>query len=75
MIDLRIPKPGDAIEDGTIIEWLVADGERVAVGQPLYRLETDKTEMEIESPGAGIMRIEADTGERYPVGTIIGTIE
>ncbi|MDG2028799.1 MAG: biotin/lipoyl-binding protein [Acidimicrobiales bacterium] len=75
MIDLRIPKPGDAIEAGTIIEWRVADGDTVSVGQVLYVLETEKTEMEIESPAAGILRIEADPGEELPVGTVIGTIE
>lgn len=75
MIDLRIPKPGDAIESGKIVEWRVADGEHVTEGQVLYLLETEKTEMEIESPATGTLRIEADPGEVLPVGTVIGTIE
>ena len=75
MIDLRIPKTGDAIEAGKIVEWLAGDGDTVVQGQVLYLLETEKTEMEIESPATGILRIEADPGEMLPVGTIIGTIE
>ena len=75
MIDLRIPKTGDAIESGTIIEWLAEDGATVTQGQILYRLETDKTEVEIECPASGVLRIEAPAGEAFPVGTVIGMIE
>jgi|AP95_1055475.scaffolds.fasta_scaffold00478_5 2-oxoglutarate dehydrogenase E2 component (dihydrolipoamide succinyltransferase) len=75
MIDVRIPKTGDAVEFGTIIEWLVQDGGVVHRDQPIYLLETDKVEMEIDSPADGVLRIVAETGEEYPVGTIIATIE
>jgi pyruvate/2-oxoglutarate dehydrogenase complex dihydrolipoamide acyltransferase (E2) component len=75
MMDIRIPKTGDAIDHGTILEWLVADGDDVTAGQPIYRLETEKTEMDIESPIDGVLRIEGDTGEQYEIGTVVATIE
>lgn len=46
---------GDTVDKVVIIEWLVAAGERVAVGDPLVRVETDKVEVEIDAPLAGIV--------------------
>ena len=37
--------------EGTLVEWLVADGDAVTPGDVLYRIETDKVENEIEAPG------------------------
>ncbi len=61
--------------EGTIAEWLVEDGATVEAGQPIYRIETDKTDAEIESPVGGVLHIEADPGEVLEVGTPIGEIE
>jgi len=73
--EIRIPKPGDAVMEGTLVEWLVDDGARVEIGQQLYMLETDKVEMEVESPTAGVIRLIGREGEIYPVGELIATIE
>lgn len=72
---LFIPRLAVSMTEGTITEWLVEDGATVAAGQPIYLLETDKTEAEIEAPAAGVLHIEADTGEVLEVGTPIGEIE
>jgi pyruvate/2-oxoglutarate dehydrogenase complex dihydrolipoamide acyltransferase (E2) component len=71
---LLIPKLGVAMTAGTIVEWLVADGDRVSAGDAIYLLETDKAETEVSAPISGVVRIEAGTGESYPVGTCIGEI-
>ena len=47
----------------------------VTEGQPLYLLEADKSANEVESPASGTLRIVAQPGETYEVGTILGTIE
>jgi pyruvate/2-oxoglutarate dehydrogenase complex dihydrolipoamide acyltransferase (E2) component len=73
--EVRIPKPGDAIVDGTIVEWLCADGARVEEGQVIYRLETEKAEIEIEAPASGRLRRIGVEGETYPVGALIATID
>jgi biotin carboxyl carrier protein len=72
---ISIPKLGVSMTEGTLVEWLVADGDAVQVGDILYRVETDKVENEIESPVAGVVRITGEEGETYDVGTQIGTIE
>ena len=72
---ISIPKLGVSMTEGTLVEWLVADGATVAPGDPLYRIETDKVENEIEAPVAGVVRISGEEGETYEVGTQIGSIE
>jgi pyruvate/2-oxoglutarate dehydrogenase complex dihydrolipoamide acyltransferase (E2) component len=74
MVTIQIPKLGVAMTEGTLVEWAVADGETVGVGQVLYRLETDKVENEVESPAAGTIRLVAAPGETYPVGTVVAEI-
>jgi pyruvate/2-oxoglutarate dehydrogenase complex dihydrolipoamide acyltransferase (E2) component len=73
--EIRIPKPGDAIVDGTLAEWLCADGASVEEGQVIYRLETEKAEIEIEAPASGRLRRIGVEGATYPVGTLVATIE
>ncbi|MGC1416996.1 MAG: lipoyl domain-containing protein [Candidatus Acidiferrum sp.] len=71
---LKIPKLGMSMNEATIVEWLVADGDSVQEGQPLYLLETDKTENEVPSPVAGVIRLIGVVDETYEVGTVIAEI-
>lgn len=71
---LKIPKLGMSMGEGAIVEWLVPDGSVVAIGQPLYLLETDKTQVEVESPVAGTIRLIGVVDESYEVGTVIAEV-
>jgi len=71
---LKIPKLGMSMNEATIVQWLVADGDSVQVGQPLYLLETDKTENEVPSPVAGVITLIGAVDETYEVGTVIAEI-
>jgi pyruvate/2-oxoglutarate dehydrogenase complex dihydrolipoamide acyltransferase (E2) component len=71
---LKIPKLGMSMTEATIVEWLVADGDSVQEGQPLYLLETDKTENEVPSPVAGVITLIGTVDETYEVGTVIAEI-
>ena len=71
---LTIPKLQMSVTEGTLTEWLVADGEVVEEGQPIYSLETDKSIQDIEAPTAGRLTQKVAAGETYPVGTEIGEI-
>jgi len=71
---LKIPKLGMSMNEATIVEWLVADGDSVQEGQPLYLLETDKTENEVPCPVAGVIRLIGVVDETYEVGTVIAEI-
>ncbi len=63
------------MSEGTLVEWLVSDGQTVNVGDILYRIETDKVENEIEAPAAGVVHLSGVEGETYEVGTQIGSID
>jgi pyruvate/2-oxoglutarate dehydrogenase complex dihydrolipoamide acyltransferase (E2) component len=71
---LKIPKLGMSMNEATIVQWLVADGDSVQVGQPLYLLETDKTENEVPSPVEGVITLIGVVDETYEVGTVIAEI-
>lgn len=73
--EIILAKIGFSMTEGQIAEWMAADGDHVTEGQPLYALEADKSTNEVESPATGILRIEAEAGETYEVGTVIGYIE
>jgi pyruvate/2-oxoglutarate dehydrogenase complex dihydrolipoamide acyltransferase (E2) component len=74
-IPIQIPKLSIAIHEATPLEWLVADGQSVHEDDPLFVLETDKVETEVNSPASGVVRWNAELGRAYPVGTRIGHIE
>jgi pyruvate/2-oxoglutarate dehydrogenase complex dihydrolipoamide acyltransferase (E2) component len=74
-VEVLLPKLGFSMEEGELAEWLVEDGGRAVEGEPLYALESDKSTQEVESPATGTLRILKQTGETYPVGTVLGMIE
>lgn len=73
--EVRIPSIGFSTQEGTLTEWLVADGASVEQGQPLYTLELDKSVQEIESPASGTLKIIGEVGEVYEIGSLIAEIE
>lgn len=73
--DILLPKLGFSMTEAQIAEWLVEDGAEVKEGDPLYSLEADKSTNEVEAPATGTLRIIAEVGETYEVGTVLGRIE
>ncbi|MDF8335269.1 biotin/lipoyl-containing protein [Novosphingobium cyanobacteriorum] len=73
--EVLLPKIGFSMNEGTLAEWLVADGGQAVEGQPLFALESDKSTNEVDSPATGTLRIIAQIGEVYEVGTVLGVIE
>jgi pyruvate/2-oxoglutarate dehydrogenase complex dihydrolipoamide acyltransferase (E2) component len=73
--EVLLPKIGFSMSEGAVAEWLVADGQDVAEGQPLFLLESDKSTNEIEAPASGTLRILIAAGETHEVGTVLATID
>ncbi|MGI4789906.1 MAG: dihydrolipoamide acetyltransferase family protein [Janthinobacterium lividum] len=74
MPEVIMPKMGDAMEEGTLLEWKKQDGETVKSGDVIAEIETDKSNVEIEAEDAGILHVKAEAGAVLPVGTIIAII-
>ncbi|SFS09512.1 dihydrolipoamide acetyltransferase family protein [Sphingomonas jatrophae] len=70
-----MPKWGIEMTEGTIAEWLVAEGEPFERGKVLTAIETDKitNEVEAEAPGQ-FARIVATPGQTYPVGALLAVL-
>jgi 2-oxoglutarate dehydrogenase E2 component (dihydrolipoamide succinyltransferase) len=73
---LTMPAMGEGIIEATITRWLVSQGEKVTVDQPLLEVATDKVDSEIPSPVEGILsRLVYNEGEIPKVGEVIAIID
>ncbi len=73
--EVVVPQMGESVLEGTIVEWKVAEGDRVKVNQPLVEIMTDKVNVEIPSAIEGVVeKIYVQPGEMVPVGRLLCTI-
>ena len=70
--DYVMPKLAMGMNEGTIIEWLVSEGQQVARGAPLMQVETEKVVYDVEAPTAGWFHILVPAGETVPAESRIG---
>ncbi|MGZ8567224.1 MAG: biotin/lipoyl-containing protein, partial [Actinomycetota bacterium] len=71
-----MPDLGEGLEGGTVVVWLVAEGDTVGLNEPLVEVETAKATVEIPSPFTGtVVRLHGATGEDVPVGAPLVTFE
>ncbi|WP_283139364.1 dihydrolipoamide acetyltransferase family protein [Rhizohabitans arisaemae] len=75
MPEIVMPRLSDAMDEGVVLKWLVADGHQVEVGQEFVEIETDKTTVEVESEHAGVLRHGVPEGASIEVGGPIGSID
>jgi pyruvate dehydrogenase E2 component (dihydrolipoamide acetyltransferase) len=70
-----MPKMSDTMEEGVVVKWLKREGDRVASGDALAEIETDKAVLELEAGAAGVLRkILAWEDTKVPVGQPIAVI-
>ena len=55
LIPIYMPKFGMTMEEGLIVEWLVAEGDSVAEGDGVVLIETEKVSTEVEAPTGGVV--------------------
>src|SRR5688572_26316337 len=74
--NIVVPEVGESIVDARIAKWLRKEGDAVAAGDPLVELETDKIDLEVGAPQAGVLsRIDRKDGEDVKVGEVLGVID
>lgn len=71
-IEVTLPKLGLTMEEGTLEEWLVNDGDVITVGTPLLRLATDKIDVDVEAEAEGIIARAVPNGTTLPPGAVLG---
>ena len=73
---LTMPALGESVTEGTVTRWLKAEGDHVAVDEPLLEVSTDKVDTEIPSPVAGILqKIVVGVDQTVAVGAELAVIE
>jgi pyruvate dehydrogenase E2 component (dihydrolipoamide acetyltransferase) len=74
-LEIRVPRLGWTMEQGTFGGWLKKDGEAVKEGVPLFTVEGDKALQEVEAIGDGVLRIAPECpapGATVDVGALLG---
>ena len=75
-MQVMLPKWGVSMQDAVLVRWLKAVGAPVVEGEPLAEFETDKVEVELESPASGILaRVFVSEDDTVDVGAVIAEIE
>jgi 2-oxoglutarate dehydrogenase E2 component (dihydrolipoamide succinyltransferase) len=75
-INIVVPEVGESIVDARVAKWLKKEGDSVTAGEPLVELETDKVDVEVAAPKAGVLqRIAHGDGADVKIGDVLGEIE
>jgi pyruvate dehydrogenase E2 component (dihydrolipoamide acetyltransferase) len=75
MKEIIMPKMGDAMEEGTLLQWLKKEGDAVKSGEAIATIQTDKATLELEAEASGTLsKILIKPGETVPVGKPIAMI-
>jgi 2-oxoglutarate dehydrogenase E2 component (dihydrolipoamide succinyltransferase) len=76
LVDVEMPKMGESITEGMVIEWHKEPGDRVEQDEILLEIGTDKVDTEVPSPTAGTLaETLVEAGDTVEVGTIIARVE
>ncbi|MBL7106166.1 MAG: 2-oxo acid dehydrogenase subunit E2 [Phycisphaerae bacterium] len=70
--EVKLPQLGQTMEEGTIVNILIKEGDEVKKGDVLFEIETDKATLEMESPAEGfVKKILVSADETIPVGQLM----
>jgi 2-oxoglutarate dehydrogenase E2 component (dihydrolipoamide succinyltransferase) len=70
-----IPGLGESVREAVLIKWHKSDGDAVAADEPLCELETDKANVDVPSPAAGVFRKVKDEGQTVQIGETVARID
>ena len=74
-IDIIMPKMGESITEGTIVEWKKEIGDKIKKDETILEISTDKVDSEVPSPGSGVLlEIISNKNETVAVGSVLGYI-
>jgi 2-oxoglutarate dehydrogenase E2 component (dihydrolipoamide succinyltransferase) len=74
-INVDIPGMGDSVREAVLLKWHKSDGDQVTKDELLCELETDKANVDLPSPAAGVLRRVKDAGATVQVGETVGRID
>ena len=73
--EIKVPSPGESINEVQLANWLVEDGSYVDKDQEIAEIDSDKATLTISAEEAGIIHFKAAEGDTIEVGTVVAVIE
>src|SRR3954454_21000062 len=74
-MDVLMPQLGETVAEGKITKWFKSAGDKVAPGDNLFEIETDKVSMEVPATEPGVLtEVRVAAGETAPVGAVVAVI-
>ena len=74
--EIVVPELGESVIEATVGEWRVTEGQPIKVGDIIVELETDKVNLEVPSPVAGVLsRIDHQAGADVKIGEVLGEVD
>ncbi|MEW6323672.1 MAG: biotin/lipoyl-containing protein, partial [Acidobacteriota bacterium] len=74
--NIVVPELGESVVEARVARWLKAEGDRVAAGEPLVELETEKIDLEVSADRAGVLgKIKHAAGADVKVGEVLAVLE
>ena len=75
IIDLKVPSPGESINEVEIANWLKQEGDYVEKDEELCEIDSDKATLTINAEASGKLSIKVTAGTTVNVGDVIATID
>jgi 2-oxoisovalerate dehydrogenase E2 component (dihydrolipoyl transacylase) len=74
--EFKLPDLGEGLTEGEVARWLVAEGDTIALNQPIVEVETAKAVVEIPAPYAGtVVKLHASEGDTLDVGAPLISVD
>ncbi len=72
---VKLPRLGQGMDEGKVLQWLKGEGDTIEKGDELYEVETEKVNVEVEAPAGGtILKVLVDAGQTVAIGTTLAWI-
>ncbi len=76
MSNITVPELGESVVEARVAKWLKKEGDRVAIGEPLVELETEKIDLEVSADRPGVLTsIKHQEGADVKVGEVLAVLE
>ncbi len=75
IVEVKVPSPGESINEVQIARWLKADGDYVEKDEEIAEIDSDKATLTIAAEQSGTIKILSTEGETIPVGTVVASID
>ena len=76
MMNILVPELGESVVEARVARWLKKEGDRVENGEPVVELETEKIDLEVNAPQAGVLAsIKQAEGADVKIGEVLAVLD